>query len=589
VGITNDQNSVANTDEHTLTCALPGSGKSFTLIELALRLLNKSPSYSILLITFTDAATKELRHRLFEKLTSFQIARVRVQTFHSVAWHMYKLHNNEKLAIGIDQYFFVERAMREESFGGDHAEAMASIEFYGRQITPKGSDDYNYELYQRYLSILKSAKRVDFNMVCKKVYVSLSQDIIPPVNETHILVDEFQDTDKLQYNWLYEHGIRGKKLIVVGDDDQAIYSWRGAAGYQNMVDFQRDFNSVAYILSECFRCGPKILERAGQLIENNHDRVDKPMVSSAPVEGKAWYTDSGEVGEAETAFKSISNRPSDWAVLARSNLQLDLIETIIKSHGIDYQRLGGKGFWDNPVALMFVKSMYVMIEPKSSQVLAEVLGFLHESEQNIGVIINQINMRRISFGDLSYTSDDQWSNVAKRYHGMWEKWQIPTSNSNEVALRLKMMIDLCSHVRSSKSEQGVIRAVSDILQKMQGSFESNIRYLVERSSVKKKDKQAGEDILTLATMHSSKGLQFNRVWILGGNEGTCPSKATLEGNSAGGVDEERRLFYVAMTRAKSELVVSYSIEKELSRFVTESGLEFVQNTIKQTESDENAS
>lgn len=589
MGITKDQDSVANTDEHTLTCALPGSGKSFTLIELTLRLLNKSPAYSVLLITFTDAATKELRHRLFEKLTSFQRARVRVQTFHSVAWQMYKLHNKEKLAIGVDQYFFVERAMREEQFSGEHAEAMESIEFYGRQMSSSPVAGFDYELYERYISILKSAKRVDFNMVCKKVYVNLSQDLIPPVSESHILVDEFQDTDKLQYNWLYEHGVRGKKLIVVGDDDQAIYSWRGAAGYQNMLDFQRDFDAVAYILSECFRCGPKILERAGQLIKHNNDRVDKPMVSSAPVEGKAWYIDSGKVGEADTAFEFISKQPSEWAVLARSNLQLDLIETIVKSHGIDYQRLGGKGFWDNPAALMFVKCMYVMLEPKASQILSEVLGFLHESEQNILVIVEQLNKRRISFGDMSYTSDDNWSNQIKQYHGMWEKWQTPTIDKNEVSLRLRMMIELCTSVRTSKADQRVIRSVSDILLKMQGTFENNIKYLVERSSVKKKDKQAGEDVLTLATMHSSKGLQFNRVWIVGGNEGTCPSKATLEGDSAGGLDEERRLFYVAMTRAISELVVSYSSEKELSRFVHEAGLEFVENTISTTSEDENAS
>jgi len=461
-------------------------------------------------------------------------------------------------------------------------DAMESIEYFGRQIKIKNNSDYDIGLYNRYVEILKASKRVDFNMVCKKVYVSLSQDEIAPVGETHILVDEFQDTDKLQYLWLYEHGIRDKKLVVVGDDDQAIYSWRGAAGYQNMVDFQKDFSAVAYILSECFRCGPGILEKAGKLIKNNVDRVDKPMKSSASVDGKVWLSPADGTEEADLAFEVISKNPSEWAVLARSNQQLDLIETLIKSHGINYQRLGGKGFWDNPVAIMFVKAMYVMVEARSERVLPDVLGFLHESEENINIILTLINQRRVSFGDISYTSDDEWSNTTKQFHAMWEKWQTPAVDDNEVKFRIKTMLSLCTSVRSAKSDHRVMQAVADILMKMKGTFEQNVKYLVERSSIKAKNKSGGEEMLTLATMHSSKGLQFQRVWLLGSNEGSCPSSAALEGDSVGGIEEERRLYYVAMTRAIRELVLSFKSggsSAAVSRFVYEAAGDELEETL----------
>jgi DNA helicase II / ATP-dependent DNA helicase PcrA len=571
LGLTTSQNSVANTDEHTLACALPGSGKSHTLIELTKRLLGKSESYTVLLITFTDAACKELSHRLENSLTARELARTRVKTFHSVAWQMYKENNSERLVIGADQYFFVERAMRDAGFNDEHAVAMEAIEFYGRQIKAEPSSTHNLAVYERYIEILKANRRVDFNMVCKKVYASLAQDSISPVRETHILVDEFQDTDKLQYLWLYEHGVRDKKLVVVGDDDQAIYSWRGAAGYQNMVDFQRDFNAVAYILDSCFRCGPNILEKAERLIGHNEDRVLKTMRSEAKVQGKVWLSAAKTAEEADKTFEHISKNASEWAVLARNNAQLDLIETLVKSHGISYQRLGGRGFWDNPIAIMFVKAMYVMVEPRSEHILADVLGFLCESEENINIILRLVKNRRIGFGDISYSADDNWLDTTKEFHGMWEKWQTPVADESETKVRIRSMLNLGKSIRSSKSERRIMEAVADILQQMTGTFEMNIKYLVERASTKKVNKSPGEEILTLATMHSSKGLQFKRVWIMGANEGVCPTNAAIEGDSVGGIEEERRLFYVGMTRAVEELVLSFALakEKDVSRFVHE--------------------
>lgn len=570
--LTEDQQLVADSDEHVLCCALAGSGKSHTMIELTANLLKKDPSYKVLLITFTRAAAKELNERLEAKIPVNMLSRIEAATFDSIFGKQVKQLGGVKkrTLAGGEQYNFVERAIRHtglESIELD--DAMDYVDTYGRMLKaePINGDATasGWQVFQAYIELMKRHNMQDFNSITRQAYLAVQSESIEPWDATHLLVDEFQDTSSIQFAWIQLHGELGAKVICVGDDDQSIYSWRGARPYENMINFQSQFNAKGYVLKICFRCKPNILSAAKRLIEFNEDRVYKDMFSGhesgGVVEVKGYLTPSDEM---QAIVQAICSNNEDWAVLARTNRVLDEVEGHLKIHGIPYKRLGGKKLWDDNTANIFLKILWSLVRPKDTRFITEILGWLGEQEDVLSIIDKQLRKSKAPFAEFIAPSWLGWNSNSETMHQNWYAWGIDVSGKAHIASRMNEIIDFLKTVRGDKGKQAkLLEVVGDILTNLnvEGGFVDRVEVLSKNLAPSTNDKEEATEkgVVTLSSLHSSKGLQWSKVWIVGSNQGVCPSNNALEEGAIGGVPEERRLYYVGMTRAVDELYMSYNI------------------------------
>ncbi|MEZ9700365.1 ATP-dependent helicase [Vibrio sp. 10N.261.46.E12] len=570
MGLTAPQEYVASQDDHTMCCALPGSGKSHTMVELSNNLVTKDPKYRVLLITFTRAAADELNERLRGKLSTSGIRRCEAATFDSIFGRQLKQAQTTKKStiVGGEQYIFVERAMRHCGISIEIDEAMQWIDTYGRMIKPTpiqgDASTPGWLLFTAYQNLMEKTGKQDFNGIAREAYLGVEQGRIKPWNATHILVDEFQDTSDMQYQWIRVHGEYGAKLVVVGDDDQSIYSWRGAAGYENMENFQADFGARISVLNMCFRCRPEILAGAGRVIEHNEDRVPKEMISGRDAGGKVsvnGYLTSGD--EYNAMIQAIQSDNKEWAVLARTNRILDEAETYLKMHKIPYKRLGGKKLWDDHVANIVLKLLWCLIRPKDTRFIGDIIGWLGEDEEVIQYVMQYLQTTRAPFADFISPAWLTWHPYTEELHNNWVDWGLDTKGQGELTARMKNIMDFLHKVRGNKGREArTIELVADIVTKLkiEGGFVDRIELLGKNlaPSTGNTEEETEQGVVTLSSLHSSKGLQWAQVWIAASNQGVCPSANSLEEESTGGIPEERRLFYVGMTRAVDELVMSFS-------------------------------
>lgn len=578
--LTDDQKLVADSDSYVMCCALPGSGKSHTMVALADNLVSKDSHYKLLLITFTRAAADELNERLSKKISNNNNDRVLAATFDSVFGQQVRRGDvnavKKRTIVGGDQYNFIERAIAYAKASITVDEAQEFIDRYGRMLQAKAiktkSGEIAWKVYQAYLYLMKINNLQDFNSIAKAAYLGVQTGSFSPWDATHILVDEFQDTSEMQYAWLKLHGEKGAKLVVVGDDDQSIYSWRGAVGYQNMVNFQSDFDTKSYILNSCFRCRPEILDAASSVIQFNEDRVDKEMISNREPGGVVEIIGNiSEYDEFEKMVETILSNNKKWAILARTNRVLDSVETCLKCYQIPYRRLGGKNFWDNNVAKIALKLLFSLIRPENSQYIEEILGWLKESESIICHFREYLQKNLNSFGNYMPSDDFEWSENTEKLHLNWYEWLRDTDCKVEMRRQLDELFEFVKSARGvNNREAKVIAFVIDtvVSMNMKDGLVDRIELLARNLSSSKRKKTKDEDsknAVTLSTFHSSKGLQWDQVWIVQSNQGVCPSNLSLddkdENGESIGVDEERRLYYVGMTRAIDELYISFSCKR----------------------------
>lgn len=579
---TPDQASVISRDGHTLVCALPGSGKTYTLVELAVTLIRKNPEYTVLLITFTDAAKIELEERLRAKTEPYEMKRIEVSTFHSTALRMVKSKLGKRLIMGPQHSILVRRVLEHaeqsgiNTFGLTEYDALSLFEKMGRTIgAESGYGIEEQTLYSFYKDTLNREGVVDFSIVCSTAVSWLSQEEIAPLPFTHILADEYQDTDEIQYLWLYEHGIRGTKLYVVGDDDQSIYSFRGGQGYENMVRFQNDFDAEAYILRDCFRCGKEILARAAELISYNTDRIEKPMNAARDEAGKVEFVWAGDKdNEINKLVDRVSEAPESWAVIARTNLSLDDVEAALKIYGIEYTRLGGRSIFDTTAAYGIVKILQLISGCSDDSSARQALGLLKIDQKALNNVTHAMVKKNIPFSHLPVAIVKNQGLLTSAHH-VAEQW-VDTTNKQKKITLLNNALELLGRCYS-KGELGIAKVVCNMLLNRENqSINESIKALAIRvDEPRRKKPNAGEPKLTLTTMHSAKGLQFDNVWIFRAEADCIPSPDSV---AEGLVQEERRLMYVAMTRAIRQLCISF--RSNPSEFIAEASPSYYESWLE---------
>ena len=568
-GLNDAQNRAVHCDGHSLLVAIPGSGKTRVLQEKTVHLLKKNPSDTVVACTFTRDAADEIRQRILVAYPQAE-SRLLVGTFHSLCLMQLKNASKKfKIVTDAEQRHMLKQALAKVDMRVSFSDAVGIVDYFKSRDAALHKSEEGYSLYLAYQDVLERHQAYDFSDIIINCVNGMKDGTVEPLKPNYLLVDEFQDTDLVQLDWVLTHinlSNGRMKSCLCGDDDQSIYGWRAATGYQGMMDYRKSTNAELITMDINYRSKSEILRHASYLIKHNRNRIEKELKSYRGPGGKVSALEFQSLEqEIVGAVGCISSGPDDWSVLARTNGHLDLVEAELTKNNIPYTRNESGSFW----LLDAVHTYISLIESlaKGSEVGVEkamlLCGLGRKQIEQIKLGDNLLNIVREPEVRLPRMTVEQRDNITV-FCNMFCRWNSFHCQRRYQLVLLGVMQWLTMNCSMKEKDVENIKIAHQILYEKSGTLMQRLNAI--KSLNQKSDKTSGVSLLTL---HSSKGLEFPKVWLLHANENTMPHKDSLEE-----VEEERRLFYVGMTRAKDELYVSYSIgeDDEKSRFLTESQL-----------------
>ena len=626
-------------DMNALILAGAGSGKTRVLTHRIQYLVAEKNCYldSILAVTFTNKAANEMRERLSDLLLR-PIGRMWVGTFHSLAHRLLRTHAIEanlsptfQILDQQDQYRIIKRLMKEN--GIDEAKfPIRKVQWFINQqkdegIQPNEIDaGYNFfvkqsaKVFTLYEAHCQANDLVDFAGLLVKSYELLktNSSLCKHYQKQfkHILVDEFQDTNSVQYKWIKLLHTDSNHIFCVGDDDQSIYGWRGAK-IENIQKIEKDFQPIKVIkLEQNYRSTGNILSASNALIANNHGRMTKSLWTESgdgdliDVYNARTETEEAQhvVGVINDAFNQGQNLGEN-AILYRSNAQSRVFEEALINRGIDYRIYGGLRFFERAEikdAMGYVR----LVENRNDNIAFErIVNF---PARGIGLA----------------TVEKIRAHAAQSHYSLFQSAQmtvdtLPTRAANSLRLFVEMIeaitddtkhLSLSEKVDSILIKSSLMEHYANDKTDKAGSKKENLDELVSAAEQYSHDEESdmsetqsfialatldtsGEsnqqdrDCVQLMTIHSAKGLEFPQVFLVGMEEDLFPSRQSKDEPHL--MDEERRLCYVGMTRAMKKLNMSYADRRFLhgqsfysmpSRFLEETPNAFL-NHIKSPHKD----
>ncbi len=521
---------------HCAIVACPGAGKTRVLVEKTAHILTTDPRSKVLVVTFSRDAAAEVRARL-EQRVPHQRYRADAQTFHALAMrHCLASRLIDQFVGPAEQAALLRRAW-------NHAGASMPWESFRRAVEarvsglsvapPAPSFEASFDYY---VELLDAHAASDFGHLVVRSAQAIRAGTAPPLPFTHVLVDETQDVDAAQLDWIFAHAELGAVTAVVGDDDQTIFGFRGALGHLALDQAVGLLGAQLMRLQVNYRSHSEILGLAARLISHNTHRVSKDLQAHRGPGGLVTLLacpDSDR--EVEAIVERVRAHPGDWAVLARSNFKLDHLERGLLAAGVPYARPGSNDFWDSqgPALLLALLASRGALEPLA---LGAALAHCGIPEPDIRRVVSRagppLNDRELDGG------------TAVRVASLERCLGELVAAEPEVAIRTASHW-LLETARESRAVSPAIKAARDALLALNGTLTERLRFVRQRRT------PDGEGAVTLTTFHRSKGREFPRVIVCGLNDGVVPAR------KAESIEEERRLLYVAMTRAESELVLTF--------------------------------
>ena len=610
-----------------LVLAGAGSGKTRVLVHRIAWLIqieNASP-HSILSVTFTNKAAAEMRHRI-EQMLGASPAGMWVGTFHGLAHRLLRAHwqeaglaENFQILDSDDQQRIVKRVIRELGLDEQRWPPKQAQWFINGQkdegLRPKniqpGGDLFlatMLKIYGAYEAACARAGVIDFSELLLRA-LDLWRDK-PGLLEhyqrrfRHILVDEFQDTNAVQYAWLRILAKGGDSLMVVGDDDQSIYGWRGAK-IENIQQFSTDFADAEVIrLEQNYRSTAGILKAANALIANNQGRLGKELwTEDGDGEPINLYSAFNEHDEARYVVESIEEalrkdglKRSEIAILYRSNAQSRVLEEALLREKIPYRIYGGQRFFERAEIKNAMAYLRLLDGGGNDAALERVINVPARGigEKTVETIREYARAHDVSMWEairLMVAAKALPGRASGALAGFIELIETLAAKAQSMPLHLMTQTvveqsGLIAYHKAEKGEKAQARIENlEELVSAARTFENNedddlspLQAFLTHASLEAGDTQAAEneDSVQLMTLHSAKGLEFPQVFLVGMEEGLFPHKMSLE--EPGRLEEERRLAYVGITRAMSKLVITYAETRRLygsetynkvSRFVRE--------------------
>jgi DNA helicase II / ATP-dependent DNA helicase PcrA len=585
------QQAVTSTEGPVLILAGAGSGKTKALTHRFAYLLqekNQSPLH-ILCVTFTNKAAKEMAervHRLLGTTAQFPF----LGTFHSVCVRILRRElSNTGLGFPssfsifdeTDSLTAVKRAMQELQIDSKafHPQAVRNAISGAKNelLSPVQYEQYAlgmfqqvvHRVYQRYAALLQSAGAVDFDDILT-LTVRLFQEY-PDIRKQYqqrfhyIMVDEYQDTNRAQYTLIRILAEQRRNIFVIGDDWQSVYSWRGA-DFRNILDFERDYPDATVIkLEQNYRSTKTILEAATAVIRNNQQRSEKQLWTAGPQGVPITAVEClNEKDEAEFIIREATSlvrgrlSPSvhslrDMVVLYRTNAQSRVIEETCIRYGLPYKIVGGTRFYDRKEIKDVLAYLKLMVNSN------DWVSF----ERVVNVPPRGIGEKTVAqVRHLTIAEQRTHPKVGQFWHIVAKLTSQDHANASEAikavitATGLEKYVDDGSIEGQSRWEN--IRELQGVAEEG-GSLEE---FLEQVALVQDGDiRDSGEGVLTLMTMHAAKGLEFPVVFLAGMEENIFPSSRSSAVKSE--LEEERRLAYVAITRAKERLYFLSCFERRI--------------------------
>lgn len=597
-----------------LILAGAGSGKTRVLVHRIawlIKIENTSP-YNILAVTFTNKAAKEMRGRV-EDLLEISTHSMWIGTFHGLAHRFLRQHHEEaklpntfQVIDSDDQLRLIKRLMKvmniddkkwppkqmvwfinaqkDEGIRAQHIQVNSNDIFQQKQI----------EIYHAYETLCIRSGLVDFAELLLKMYETLrdNKDLLDFYHSRfkHVLVDEFQDTNTIQYAWLLLLTKSRDNLFVVGDDDQSIYGWRGAK-IENMFNFQQQYPNYLLIrLEQNYRSTGHILKASNALIACNESRMGKELrTASGDGDLLSLYAAFNEQDEAYFVIERIrkwvndGNLRSHVAILYRSNAQSRLFEEKLMSTGTPYRVYGGLRFFDrmeikHALAYLFLiahqgndAAFERVINTPTRGVGTKTLDDIRRTARDQQITLWQSMVSLIKVGHFTPRAE----NALKTFIQLIDRLTNQTQNI-ELYEQVKMTIEssgLIEFYKKNKDDKGEARienleelvnaARQFDFDMSEAEGQSELDLFLAHAALESGETQADdfEDCVQLMTLHSAKGLEFPLVFLVGLEEGLFPSQQSIE--DAARLEEERRLCYVGMTRAMTLLYLSYAESRRL--------------------------
>lgn len=552
---------------HCTILACPGSGKTRVLSERAAHLIKSHELGRLCAVTFTRDAANELRTRILESCGQEHIRRLGAGTFHSLALEQLKRSSRgrpPRLMGDGERWAVLRRCWQEEETDVPFDDVCKLIDKAKSQPGHIAFADVSVQrIYERYSGLLHSEQVMDFSDILLSAVHGMQDGSVSPLPIRWLLVDEAQDMDAVQLEWILNYGRKGVEVTLVGDDDQSLYSFRHALGYGGLQEASLALSSLELTLPVNYRCAPNILDAAARLIVKNPHRAHKNIQAAKLTMGVLEVQRTPTRADEVSLIAHTVAAPSEqhWAVLGRTNTILDSVELALTKLAVGYTRVGGKSIWDRAVGSVFLGLLRSLADGSWTGV-ANALVFCRvdatwvneHSRTSEGHYLDRLDQA------LAAPQDERRRKVLTALREGFISWATQLSK-DRLPLVAEAIADLlCGYAPTAQIP--VFKALADSFGGLRGSLPQRVDFISRGGSSKN-----GADLrVQLVTLHSSKGLEFDNVWIMGCEEGNLPHTDSTE-------EEERRLMYVGMTRAKQRLVISSALQEGAeSRFLEEAGI-----------------
>ncbi|WP_221793646.1 DNA helicase II [Oceanobacter mangrovi] len=619
------RNAVAASSRHQLVLAGAGSGKTRVLVHRIAWLLKveQVSPFGVMAVTFTNKAAREMKGRL-EQLLQIPANGMWVGTFHGLAHRLLKQHWREaklpqyfQILDSDDQLRLVKRLMKANNIDESRYPPRQLQWFINEQkdegrraahLIPS-ADPFARTLqqfYQVYEEHCQQSGMVDFGEILLRAHELWlhNPELLQHYQQrfSHILVDEFQDTNNIQYAWIRLLAGDSVSVMAVGDDDQSIYGWRGA-NIGNIRNFQQDFPGAELIkLEQNYRSTANILAAANAVIANNSGRLGKNLITDgAAGDHIRLYRAFNEQDEARyiadqvDAWTRKGRKRTEMAILYRSNAQSRTLEEAMLRAGIPYRIYGGQRFYErleikNAVAYLRLllnrnddAAMERVINVPSRAIGEKTLDLLRSVARDQGCSLWQACQLILQQGSLAKRAASSVAGFLELVDEL--SVGLEELELHEIVDNVIQQSGLIPHHQKEKGEKGQARIENleelvNAAKLFEGSDEeaSPLAQFVDNAALDAGEGQAEEydDAVQMMTLHSAKGLEFPQVVLAGMEEGLFPHKMSMD--EADGLEEERRLAYVGITRAMEQLVLTHAESRRLhgqenystpSRFIRE--------------------